>query len=108
GDDLKVECPTGSGNLMNLWDVASEISRRLVRLFLRGEDGKRPAHGAIGIGQDDPEFRDYISFFEYFNGDTGAGLGAGHQTGWTALVAKLLQQSPLWNASNPRARREDT
>ncbi len=107
GDDLKVECPTGSGNLMNLWDVASEISRRLVNLFLRGEDGKRPAHGSIGIGQDDPEFRDYISFFEYFNGDTGAGLGAGHQTGWTALVAKLLQQSPLWNASNPRARRQD-
>jgi Glycosyl hydrolase family 63 C-terminal domain len=96
GDDLKVECPTGSGNFMNLWDVASEISRRLTRLFLRDAQGKRPADGEIARFATDPHFKDYVTFYEYFHGDTGAGVGATHQTGWTALVAKLLQQSPLW------------
>jgi hypothetical protein len=95
GDDLKVECPTGSGQMMNLWQVAAEISRRLVSLFLRDSSGRRPADGDMRLALE-PEFRDYVSFYEYFHGDTGAGLGASHQTGWTALVAKLLQQSPLW------------
>ncbi len=97
GDDLKVECPTGSGNFMNLWQVASEISERLTRLFLRDEKtGKRPADGPEDRYRDDPFFKDHVTFHEYFHGDTGQGLGAAHQTGWTALVAKLLQQSPLW------------
>ena len=97
GDDFRIECPTGSGVLMTLWEVASELSRRLTSLFLRGADGRRPASGFVDRMQTDPHFRDYVSFFEYFNGDDGAGLGASHQTGWTALVAKLIQQSPQWN-----------
>ena len=97
GDSLKVECPTGSGKWMTLWDVASELSRRLTSLFLRGGDGRRPAHGFVPRLQLDPHFRDHIIFSEYFHGDNGAGLGASHQTGWTALVAKLLQQSHLWS-----------
>ncbi|WP_394849268.1 glucosidase [Pendulispora brunnea] len=96
GDELKVECPTGSGKWMNLWDVSSELSRRLASLFLRGKDGRRPIDGSQEKLERDPHFRDYLIFPEYFHGDTGAGLGANHQTGWTALVAKLLQQSPLW------------
>ena len=96
GDDLKVECPTGSGKMMTLWEVASELSSRLVSLFVRGKDGRRPAHGFVDRLQKDPHFKDHITFFEYFHGDNGAGLGASHQTGWTALVAKLLQQSVQW------------
>jgi hypothetical protein len=95
GDDYKVECPTGSGKLMNLWEVAAEISRRLNGLFLRGEDGRRPAHGASELFQKDANWRDLVLFYEYFHGDTGQGLGASHQTGWTALVAKMLQQSGI-------------
>ncbi len=93
GDSLKVECPAGSGRMMNLWEVASLLSRRLTRIFLRGKDGRRPVYGGTEIFQSDPHWRDLILFFEYFHGDNGAGLGASHQTGWTALVAKLLQQS---------------
>jgi hypothetical protein len=93
GDDLKVECPTGSGNLVNLDEVATELSRRLMRLFLRDEEGKRPVYGDARKLQEDPLWRDNILFYEYFHGDTGAGLGASHQTGWTGLVAKLIQQS---------------
>jgi hypothetical protein len=93
GDDLKVECPTGSGVMMNLAEVAAELSRRLSRLFLRDEHGCRPVYGGSEKFQTDPHFRDHVLFYEYFNGDNGAGLGASHQTGWTALVAKLLQQS---------------
>ena len=96
GDDLKVECPTGSGQMMDLWQVASELSRRVVALFLRGPDGRRPADGEMPLASE-PEFRDYVTFYEYFHGESGAGLGASHQTGWTALVAKLLHQSPLWH-----------
>jgi hypothetical protein len=92
GKDFKVECPTGSGKYMTLWEVASELSRRLSRLFLR-RDGKRAIYGGAQIFQNDPHWRDLILFYEYFNGDNGAGLGANHQTGWTALVAKLLEQS---------------
>ncbi len=96
GDEFRVECPTGSGVFMNLWEVASELSRRVCSLYLRGPDGHRPAHGPVDRMQTDPHFRDHLTFFEYFHGDNGTGLGASHQTGWTALVAKLLQQSPLW------------
>jgi len=93
GDALKVEFPTGSGCQMTLWNVAAEISRRLSRIFLRGPDGRRPVYGDIGKFQTDPHWRDLILFYEYFHGETGQGLGASHQTGWTALVAKMLQQS---------------
>jgi hypothetical protein len=93
GDDFKVECPTGSGKLMNLWEVAAEISKRLSSLFLKDEDGRRPVFGGIEKFQSDPHWRDHLLFHEYFHGDNGAGLGANHQTGWTGLVAKLLQQS---------------
>ncbi len=93
GDDLKVECPTGSGNMMNLWDVSQEISRRLSHIFLKGADGRRPVYGDSTTFQADPHFRDHLLFYEYFHGDNGSGVGASHQTGWTGLVAKLLQQS---------------
>jgi hypothetical protein len=92
GDGLKVECPTGSGRMLTLWQVAAELSQRLTRLFLRRPDGTRPASGAAERYQHDAHWRDLILFHEYFHGDTGVGLGASHQTGWTALVAKLLQQ----------------
>ncbi len=93
GDEMKVEFPTGSGVKMNLSQVACHLSRRLSRLFLRDENGRRPVFGGAEKFQCDPHFRDHILFYEYFHGDNGAGLGASHQTGWTALVAKLLQQS---------------
>ncbi len=93
GDDFKVECPTNSGRMMSLDEVAAELSRRLSRLFLRDAGGRRPAHGNDAKFQTDAHWRDLLLFHEYFHGDTGAGLGASHQTGWTALVAKLLQQS---------------
>jgi hypothetical protein len=93
GDDFVVEFPTGSGKRMNLAEVAAELSRRLSRLFLKDADGRRPVFGGTEKFQSDPHFRDYALFFEYFHGDNGAGIGASHQTGWTGLVAKLLQQS---------------
>ena len=93
GDDLKVECPTGSGQYMNLWDVATELSRRLNNLFLKDEEGSRPIYGGREIFQKNPHWKDCVLFNEYFHGDNGYGLGANHQTGWSALSAKLLQQS---------------
>jgi hypothetical protein len=93
GYRFQVECPTGSGRLMSLWDVARELSGRLTRVFLPGENGRRPAHGGAEKFRTDPRWRDLILFYEYFNGDTGAGLGASHQTGWTALVAHLATQA---------------
>ncbi|PYS84823.1 MAG: glucosidase [Acidobacteria bacterium] len=93
GDDFRVECPTGSGRMLTLWEVAAELSRRLSRLFLRDEEGRRPVFGGARKFQEDPHWRDHLLFYEYFHGDNGAGLGASHQTGWTGLVAKLLQQS---------------
>jgi len=93
GNEFKVECPTGSGQMMTLSEVAGEISRRLSRIFLRNEDGHRPVAGAVEAFQNDPHWKDLILFYEYFHGDNGAGVGAAHQTGWTALVAKLLVQS---------------
>jgi hypothetical protein len=98
GDSLKVECPTGSGTLMTLWQVAAELSGRLIGLFTAGADGKRATNGARHALLGDAQFRDHIAFFEYFHGDTGEGLGARAQTGWTALVAKLLDQSRLWRS----------
>jgi hypothetical protein len=104
GDDFKVECPTGSGNLMNLWEVATELSRRLARLFLKDEQGQRPVYGKSGKFQDDPAWHDHLLFYEYFHGDTGMGLGASHQTGWTGLIAKLLQQMGEYaNQASPQA-----
>jgi hypothetical protein len=90
GDDLKVECPTGSGNRMTLFEVAKEISRRLSSIFLRDASGRRPVYGGSAKFQDDPHWRDLVLFYEYFHGDIGAGLGASHQTGWTGVVAVLL------------------
>jgi Mannosylglycerate hydrolase MGH1-like glycoside hydrolase domain len=92
GDDLKVECPTGSSRLFNLWDVATELSRGLTRLFLRGHNGRRPIYGDCARFQQDPHWRDLILFSECFHGDEGRGIGASHQTGWTGLVAKLIEQ----------------
>jgi len=92
-DTFKIAFPTGSATTLNLWQVAAELSRRLTRIFLRDEDGRRPVYGGTEIFQRDPLWRDLILFYEYFHGDNGAGIGASHQTGWTGLVAKLLQQS---------------
>jgi hypothetical protein len=93
GDAVTVECPTGSGTMMTLDEVAKDLSRRLSSLFLRDESGRRPVFGDTARFQDDPNWRDLVPFHEYFHGDTGRGVGASHQTGWTGLVAKLLQQS---------------
>jgi hypothetical protein len=91
GDDFKVECPTGSGNYLTIEEVGEELSRRLTRIFLRDENGRRAFFGDHPKLQHDPHFRDHILFYEYFHGDSGRGVGASHQTGWTGLVAKLLQ-----------------
>ena len=93
GDSFTVECPTRSGSKLTLWQVAAELSRRLTRIFLRDDQGRRPVYGWTGKFQGDPHWRDLVLFYEYFHGDNGAGIGASHQTGWTGLVAKLLQQS---------------
>jgi hypothetical protein len=93
GDDFLVEFPTGSGTKMTLWQIAAELSRRLNHLFLKDQDGRRPVFGGNEKFQTDPHWRDYVLFYEYFHGDSGAGLGASHQTGWTGLVAKMIQQS---------------
>jgi hypothetical protein len=90
GDDFKVECPTGSGNYMTLFEVAKEINRRLASMFVRNANGQRPVYGGTKKFQDDPHWRDYILFYEYFHGENGAGLGASHQTGWTGLIARGL------------------
>ena len=98
GDNFKIECPTGSGRMMNLFEVAKEIAERLSRIFLRNEQGKRPVYGGTEKFQTDPHWRDHILFYEYFHGDNGAGLGASHQTGWTGGVAKLIQLFGLLDA----------
>jgi hypothetical protein len=91
GDSFRIECPTGSGHLMNLFEVAKEIATRLTRIFLRDEHGRRPVHGATQEYRTNPHWRELVLFYEYFHGDTGAGIGASHQTGWTGLVASLIQ-----------------
>jgi hypothetical protein len=88
GNEFTVECPTGSGRQMNLYQIAEEISRRLSSIFLKGKDGKRPVNGGEKKLQEDPYWRDYVQFYEYFHGDNGAGLGASHQTGWTGVIAR--------------------
>jgi hypothetical protein len=90
GDDFRIEYPVGSGGRVSIAEAADELTRRLNALFLRDENGKRPVFGNVEKFQDDPHFRDYIPFHEYFHGDTGKGVGASHQTGWTGLAAKLL------------------
>src|SRR4029077_819429 len=92
GDDFKVECPTGSGRLMHLNEIANELSNRLIKLFLRDEKDERAFASAPGNGTNGSQDRHRYLFYDYFHGDTGAGLGASHQTGWTGLVAKLIQQ----------------
>ncbi|HTJ76596.1 MAG TPA: hypothetical protein VL337_14665 [Acidimicrobiales bacterium] len=93
GDDFTVELPVGSGRHANLWEVATDLSQRLIGIFLAGPDGRRPLNGGRDLFDTDPGWRSHVAFHEYFHGDTGAGLGASHQTGWTALVAKLIRQS---------------
>jgi hypothetical protein len=88
GDAFTIECPTGSGRRMTLYQVAEEVTRRLSAIFLRDKDGRRPVHGGARKFQEDPHWRDYVLFYEYFHGDNGAGLGASHQTGWTGVVAR--------------------
>jgi len=94
GNDFKVECPTGSGNVMNLQKVADEIAHRLVSLFLEKKDGKRSCHGQIDLYSSDPNWKDLVLFYEYFHGETGRGCGASHQTGWTGIVARMLRTHP--------------
>jgi hypothetical protein len=98
GNDLKVECPTGSGKMMTLFEVAQELAGRLAGTFLRDGDGRRPVYGGTRLFQEDPHWRDLILFYEYFHGDNGAGLGASHQTGWTGLVARLIQSLGQFDA----------
>ena len=90
GDGFTIECPTGSGNKMTLYDVAEDLSNRLAAIFLRDAHGRRPVYGATRTFQEDPHWRDLILFYEYFHGDNGAGLGASHQTGWTGTIATLM------------------
>ena len=91
GDNFKIECPTGSGNLMNLFEVSKDLSNRLISTYTRDKKGRRPVNGGSERFQTDPNWRDYILFYEYYHGDNGAGLGASHQTGWSGVVAKLIQ-----------------
>ncbi|MUG93864.1 glucosidase [Scytonema sp. UIC 10036] len=102
GDDFKVECPTGSGQMMTLWEVAAELSQRLMQIFLRNSSDQRPVYGGTEKFQTDPHWRDLILFYEYFHGDNGAGIGASHQTGWTGLVAKLIQQFGEYEAQHQK------
>jgi hypothetical protein len=92
GDDFKVECPTGSGRLLHLGEIAVELARRLCRIFQSDEFGNRAVFGGSPLHRDDPQFRDHLLFYEYFHGDTGRGIGAAHQTGWTGLTALLLER----------------
>jgi hypothetical protein len=95
GDSFKVECPVGSGRMLDLYEVGEEITRRLTRIFLRDKEGRRPVHGSARKFQEDPHWRDLLLFYEFFHGDSGAGLGASHQTGWTGLVARFIQVSGM-------------
>jgi hypothetical protein len=98
GDSFKVECPKGSGKMLNLYEVGAEINRRLTSIFLRGADGRRPVNGGAETFQTNPHWRDHILFYEYFHGDNGAGVGASHQTGWTGLIARLIQMHGTMDA----------
>jgi hypothetical protein len=107
GDEFTVECPTGSGQHMTLFEVAQEISRRLTGTFLRDASGRRPVYGGTAKFQDDPHWRDLLLFYEYFHGDNGAGLGASHQTGWTGLIARLLDVFGRLEAKDLELEREE-
>jgi hypothetical protein len=98
GDAFTIECPTGSGQHMTLYQVAEEIGRRLASIFLRDKDGRRPVYGGTRKFQEDPHWRDCLLFYEYFHGDNGAGLGASHQTGWTGVIARLMHLFATSNA----------
>ena len=100
GDSFKVECPTGSGRMMNLFEVAKDIADRLAGIFLKDSSGRRPVYGGTKTFQEDPHWRDYLLFYEYFHGDNGAGLGASHQTGWTGAVASLIQLFGMLDAEH--------
>jgi hypothetical protein len=95
GDEFKVEYPTGSGQLMTLLEVARDLGDRLSRTFLRDATGRRPVNGSARIFDDDPHWRDLVLFYEYFHGDTGAGIGASHQTGWTGCIARVIQMNAV-------------
>ncbi len=95
GDSFKVECPTGSGNQMTLFEVAHMLGERLTKTFLRDSTGHRPVYGGSEKFQNDPFWRDYILYYEYFHGDNGAGIGASHQTGWTGLIARIIQANAV-------------
>jgi hypothetical protein len=104
GDNFQIEYPTGSGKMSNLWEISVELSHRLIKIFLKDENGRRPVYGGIEKFQNDPHWRDYILFHEYFHGDNGAGLGASCQTGWTALVANMIQLYGKYSSEkNPEA-----
>jgi|WetSurSiteA1Bulk_404760.scaffolds.fasta_scaffold61225_1 hypothetical protein len=96
GEDFKVECPTGSGQWKNLWEVSLELSHRLISIFLPDSRGRRPVFRENDKFQQDPYWKDYLLFYEHFHSDNGLGLGASHQTGWTGLVAKLIHQCSLY------------
>jgi hypothetical protein len=98
GDEFTVECPTGSGRMMTLLEVAKELGERLCRIFLRDASGRRPVYGAARKFQEDPHWRDLVLFYEYFHGDSGAGIGASHQTGWTGCVARIIQMNAVVDA----------
>src|SRR6185369_15858291 len=98
GNEFTVECPTGSGRRMNLYQVAEEIARRLANIFLKDKDGRLPVYGGTQKFQEDPHWRDLIQFYEYFHGDNGAGLGANHQTGWTGIIARIMHVFATSNA----------
>jgi len=100
GDDFKVDCPTGSGTKMTLFEVSHELASRLSRIFLRNKEGQRPVYGGTAKFQTDPHWRDLVLFYEYFHGDNGAGLGASHQTGWTGLIAGLIRLFSLMKAED--------
>jgi len=110
GDDFKVECPTGSGQMMTLWEVATELSQRLIQIFLKDASGQRPVYGGTDKFQTDPHWQDWMLFYEYFHGDNGAGIGASHQTGWTGLVAKMIQQCGeySWRGQAPEVLQQET
>jgi hypothetical protein len=107
GDDFKVACPAGSGNMANLWEVTTDLSHRLIKLFTKDATGRRPVNGNREKFQTDPHWRDLILFYEYFHGDTGAGLGASHQTGWTGVVAKLIHQHANYASDISNGGQED-
>ncbi len=96
GDSFKVECPTGSGQMMNLGEVAHELASRLIGTFERNSEGRRPVFGGAEKFQTDPLWRDNLLFYEYFHGDSGAGVGASHQTGWTGCIARIIQADGLF------------